>query len=168
MYRAGDAMKHHASLRWKMTALIVGGGMVSAVFATAGFAGFGMHRFWQRNGAEVATLGTILGNRAGAALALGDRKAASQLLDSLEPDELIRDAALYDAGGGCVAVFHRFQAGGCPPQPSDGARHGGDGLLLGLPVFAQGSRTGTLLLAAGPPSAAQPFLPVPVSALVIA
>ena len=136
-----------------MTALIVGGGMVSALFATAGFAGFGVRRFWERAASETATVGRILGDRAGSALVLGDRAAAGQVLASLRADDFVHAAALYDARGACFADFHRSGSAGCPPPPPDGARRDREGLTLALPVLADGSRAGTLLLMANPPAA---------------
>jgi signal transduction histidine kinase/CheY-like chemotaxis protein len=133
-----------------MTALLMGGGLVSAVLTTAGFAAFDVHRSRQRTGAEATALGRVVSGPAANALARGDRKAADQLLSSLQADDLIREAALYDAGGACVAVFHRSGAGGCPPQPPDGQQTGRNGLTLGQPVMAEGRRAGTLLLASGP------------------
>ena len=146
-------MKLHASIRWKVTALIVGGGIVSAVFTAAGFAGYDMHQFWQRTSADAATIGNRVGVDAGQALLRGDRQTAGRVLASLRADEIIRDAALYNDHGVCFAVFHRSGTGDCPAQPPDGARRDRLGLILGLPVAANGSRVGTLLLVAQPPAA---------------
>ena len=127
--------------------------MVSAVFTTAGFAGFDLRRFWQRTSAEVATISSMVSYHAGSALALGDQRAATHILATLREDDIIADAALYDVRGVCFAVFRRSGAEGCPAQPPDGARRDGSNLIFGLPVFAEGGRVGTLLLAARPPSA---------------
>jgi signal transduction histidine kinase/ActR/RegA family two-component response regulator len=109
-----------------------------------------MQRVWQRTSAEAATAGRMVSGGAASALALGDRTAAGQVLASLRADELIRDAALYDARGACFAAFHRSGSGGCPPPAPDGVRRGRDQLAVGLPVLADGRRLGTLVLIARP------------------
>jgi len=79
----------HGSIRWRMTALIVVGGVVSALLATAGIAGFEVNRFWLRTRAEVSTIACAAGYQAAQAVVRGDRNAAGQLLASLRADGLI-------------------------------------------------------------------------------
>jgi len=143
-----EAMKQPASLHWKMTALIVVGGVVSAVLATAGFAAFDLRQARQRAGTEVASVGRMVTRRAAAILGAGDGPAAERLLASLTADELIRAAALYDARGACLAIFHRIGDGGCPRLPADGIRSNGDSLTLLQPILARGLRVGSLMLVA--------------------
>jgi hypothetical protein len=47
-------MKRYASLRHKLTALIAGGGVVSAVIAAAGFSWMDLNRFRQNTNAQDA------------------------------------------------------------------------------------------------------------------
>ena len=142
------------SIRWRTTALIIGSGVVSATLIAAGIAGFELNRFRQRTSAEVAAVGSMAGCQAAPAVARGDRNAAGQVLASLRADGPIRDAALYDATGACLAAFHRSGTGGCPPAPHGVRRRDSNGLTLALPVVAEGVRVGTLLLWAGPPPVA--------------
>ncbi len=129
--------------------MIVGGGVVSATLIAAGIAVFEVDRFWQRTRAEVAAVGSLAAIQAAPAVARGDRDAAGRALASLQVDGLIRDAAVYDSTGACLAVFHRTSGGACPPEPRGGVRHDAAGLTMGLPVIADGVRAGTLVLRAG-------------------
>ena len=145
-------MKKYASLRWRLTALIAGGGAVAAVIAAAGFSWLDLHRFWDHTGAEVAAIGNIVADQVGPAITLSDQKAANELLGSLRADNLVRDAVLYSARGDCFAEFHRSGANGCPARPPDGTRREADALVLVRSVSAGGDRLGTLVLAGGVPS----------------
>jgi signal transduction histidine kinase/ActR/RegA family two-component response regulator len=128
----GEPMKQW-SIRWRTTALIVGGGVVSATLIAAGIAGFEVNRFWQRTGAEVAAVGSLASIQAAPAIVRGDRNTAGQLLASLQVDGLIHQAALYDAAGACFAVFQRSSegrsldgsAGGSPSGSPGGLTSGG-------------------------------------------
>ena len=142
----------HGSIRWRTAALIVGGGLVSALLTAAGIAGFGVNRFWQQTSEEVATVGWLVSYQAAPAVAGGDRESATRTLSSLRAHQFIREALLYDSAGACFAVFHRSSTGGCPPQTA-GQPGGSQGLTLRLPVPPDGARIGTLLLVAGPSAA---------------
>ena len=148
--RNGEAMKGR-SIRWRTTALIIGGSVVSAVLIAAGVAGFGVNRFWQATGAEVSVVGRLASYQAAPALTRGDREAAAQVLASLRGERPIRDALLYDEAGACFAAFHRSGKGGCPAQSGPGPGSDSIGLTVTLPVPPNGARMGTLLLVAGPP-----------------
>ena len=134
---------NQGSIRWKTTALIVGGGVVSALLTSAGIAGFEVNRFRQRISAEVAAVGSLAGYQVAPALARGDRDAAGRVLASLRVDGLIHDAVLYDVAGVCFAEFHRSSNNGCPPPSRSG-------WSASLPVQSEGVRLGTLMLLAGP------------------
>ena len=103
------------SIRWRTAALIVGGGVVSALLTAAGIAGFGVNGFWQWIGAEVSAVGSLASYQAAPALSSGDREAATRILSRLGADSFIHDAFLYDSAGACFAAFHRSSTGGCPP-----------------------------------------------------
>ncbi|HUB78309.1 MAG TPA: ATP-binding protein [Bryobacteraceae bacterium] len=139
------------SIRWRTTALIIGGSLVCAMLIAAGVAGFGVNRFWQATGAEMSVAGRLASYQAAPALVRGDRDAAAQVLASLSGDRPVRDALLYDVTGGCFAAFHRFSGGGCPSQPGTLSADNSVGLAVTLPVPPNGPRAGTLLLVAGPP-----------------
>ena len=96
-------MKPYASLRRKLTALIAGGGIVTALIATAGFSWLDVSRFWQNTNAQAEAIANIVSDQVEPAIALGDRKAAAEILNSLRADRTIRDAVLYDSRGACFA-----------------------------------------------------------------
>ena len=146
----GETMKRR-SIRWKTTALIIGGSLVCAMLIAAGVAGFGVNRFWQATGAEMSVAGRLASYQAAPFLANGDRDAAAQVLASLRSERPVRDALLYDAAGTCIAAFHRFSGGGCPAQTGAQSANDDVGLAVTLPVPPNGPRAGTLLLVAGPP-----------------
>jgi signal transduction histidine kinase/ActR/RegA family two-component response regulator len=141
---------NHGSIRWKTTALIVGGGTVSVLLTCAALAGFEAKRFWQRTAADVGIVGSLASYQAAPAVASRDRNAASQMLASLRADGLIQDAVLYDAQGACFAAFHGSGSGACPPPAGTGSPRDASGMTLLLPVPPVGARVGTLLLMAGP------------------
>jgi signal transduction histidine kinase/CheY-like chemotaxis protein len=138
------------SIRWRTTALVIGGSVASAMLIAAGVAGFGVNRFWRQTGSEVSATGRLVSYQAAPALAAGDRGAAAAVLSSLRAEGAVRDALLYDATGACFAGFHRTATGGCPPQASGGSRDDSGRLTVRLPVPPNGARVGTLLLTAGP------------------
>ena len=96
-------MKRYSPLRRKLTALIAGGGIVSALIAAAGFSYLDVNRFWQNTNAKVMAIASIVADQVEPAIALGDRKSAAEILNSLRADRTIRDAVLYDPRGGCFA-----------------------------------------------------------------
>jgi signal transduction histidine kinase/ActR/RegA family two-component response regulator len=144
-------MKSYASLRRKLTALIAGGGIVSALIAAAGFSWLDLNRFRENANAQVAALANIVVSQVEPSIALGDRKVATEILQSLRSDRMIQDAVLYDGEGACFAMA-RAALSDCPARPSDGLRRKGDAIILVRPIRADGERVGTLLLAAGVPS----------------
>ena len=163
-------MTRFSSLRGKLTALIAGGSMATAAIAAAGFSWFDFSRFWQTTGAEVAAISEVVADQSGPAVALGDRKAAEEILNSLRGDPLIRGAQLYDAQGACFASFQRVPERGCPARPPDGLRKTGGAIVLARPVEdylpqtqgerrgavpgkAESDRLGSLVLYAAMPSA---------------
>ena len=147
-------MKPYSSLRRKLTGLIAGGGIVTALIATAGFSWLDVSRFWQNTNAQAEAIASIVADQVEPAIALGDRKAAAETLNSLRADVTIRDAVLYDLRGGCFARMN-FPLAVCPPLPPDGAHHRQDAVVLAHPIRADGERRGTLVLSARIPSVRQ-------------
>ena len=147
-------MKPHTSLRWRLTAFVMCGGIVAAVLTTMGFAAFDLYRSWERTGMELSTAGAMMEDGAAQAIVAGNSQAAGRVLVSLQADRIIADAALYDAAGHCLAVFHRSGASGCPAMPRNGLSRDSGGTVLGLPIFMDSSRVGTLLLQARRPEVA--------------
>src|ERR1019366_5525934 len=129
----GAGMKRYSSLRRKLTALIAGGGIVTALIAAAGFSWLDVHRFWESTNAEVFAISSIVADQVEPAIALGDRKAAAEILDSLLADRTIRDAVIYDAHGVCFARMNS-PAAPCPPLPPDGLHPQQDAVVLSANV----------------------------------
>jgi signal transduction histidine kinase/DNA-binding response OmpR family regulator len=100
-------MKAPNSLRWRMTWLIVGGSLVSAVIATAGFSWRDFNQRSRYTSSEVLTVGNIIAEQVGPAVTLGDKKAAEEILNSLRSDAGIVQAILYDVHGKCFASYSR-------------------------------------------------------------
>ena len=147
-------MRRYASLRWRLTGLIVAGSVVSAVIAAAGFSWVELKRFWIHSRAEVQAVGNVISDQVGPAITLDDRKAAGEILASLRSDGLIHDAILYSRGGACFADYRRSNVGGCRAGPSRTPRSGPDTIVVSLPVVVGEDRVGTLLLSAAVPSVA--------------
>ena len=145
-------MKRYRSLRWKLAALIASGSVLTTIIAVAGFVWVDLNRFWEHTADEAAAICGVVGDQLGPAVALGDRKAAREILNSLRSEPLIRDAAVYDARSACFAVFRPPEGGGCPARPPDGRHASRNAIVLARPIEADGERLGTLALFAGIPS----------------
>jgi signal transduction histidine kinase/ActR/RegA family two-component response regulator len=147
-------MRRYSSLRRKLTALIAGGGIVTALIAAAGFSWLDVHRFWESTNAEVFAISSIVADQVEPAIALGDRKAAAEILNSLLADRTIRDAVIYDAHGVCFARMSSPSTT-CPPLPPDGVHPRQDTVVLARAIQVDGERQGTLVLSANVPSMAE-------------
>jgi signal transduction histidine kinase/CheY-like chemotaxis protein len=145
-------MKTYTSLSRKLTVLIAGGAMVSALIAAVGFSWFNFNRYWQHTNAELTAISDVVADQVGPAITLGDLKSAREILSSVRADPLIRDAMLYDVAGGCFAAFHRSTGTGCPRAPRDGIRRELNTLVFARAVNAGNERLGTLVMAATIPS----------------
>jgi len=132
-------MKGYSPLRRKLTALIAGGGIVSALIAAAGFSYLDVNRFWQNTNARVMAIASIVGDQAEPAIALGDRKSAAEILNSLRADRTIRDAVIYDQGSGCFARMNVVSAA-CPPLPPDGLHRMRGAVVLVRSIRSDGER----------------------------
>ena len=147
-------MKRYSSVRRKLMALIAGGGIVSALIAAAGFSWLDVNRFWQSTNAQVVAIASIVADQVEPAIALGDRKAAAEILNSLRADPSIRDAVLYDPHGDCFARANG-QPGTCPVLPPDGLHRQRGEVFLVRSIRIDGERQGTLVIRAGVPSMAE-------------
>jgi signal transduction histidine kinase len=145
-------MNGYVSLRWKLTALIAAGSVVTAAIAAAGFCWFDLHRFWELSSSGVASVGSIVADQAAPAIMLGDRNAATDILSSLRADPIIQHAVLYGAHNQCFAEFQRVPVRSCPPPPADGIRRTPTAFVLGRPLMQDGERLGTLRLEVAVPS----------------
>src|SRR5205823_14265584 len=134
--RETAGMKTYTSLRWSLAARIVGGGVLAALIAAAGFTWFDLHRYWQRTDAEVSAIANVMAGDLGPAITRDDLESAAGILSSVRADALIRDAMLYDIGGGRFAGYHRPANTGCPALAPDGMRRQLDTLVVARPVNA--------------------------------
>lgn len=145
-------MKQFSSLRWKLTLLIIGGSVMTAVISAAGFSWWDLKRFWEHIGAEISAVGNIVADQVAPALVFNDPKSADEILNSLRSDERIRHAVLYSKTKTCFAAFGRDSVKSCPPVPRDGIQRQSGALTITRPVLVGEDRVGTLMLAANVPS----------------
>ncbi len=146
-------MRRYSSLQWRLTALIVGGSVLTAVIAAGGFCWLDLQRVGQNTIAEVTAIGNIVADQVGPAILFQDGNAAGEILNSLGADQLIQSAILYDSRDNCMAVYRRVRGNGCPAKPPDGISEEGDRPIVARPVQAGSDRLGTLVLQAVVPSA---------------
>ncbi len=144
-------MKEYSSLRWRLTAMIVAGSVVTALVAAAGFSWLDVGRFRQQVHTQVSAIGKIVVDQVGPAITLGDRKAAAEILGSLRADSLIQDAVLADTEGVCFAVFHRNAVSRCGGEPHRQESRK-NASTVSLTVENGGERLGDLTLSAVVPS----------------
>jgi signal transduction histidine kinase len=143
-------IQRYASLRWKLTFLVVSASTFAVCLAAAGFTWLDIQRFWGHTGAEVGAVGDIVADQVGPAITLSDRTAAQDVLASLRADAVIREAQLYDGRGVLFATVSQ-EASAPRTQPRDGIHRTNSGLIVSRPVMAGGERIGTLVLTAGIP-----------------
>ncbi|MEO8597724.1 MAG: ATP-binding protein [Candidatus Solibacter sp.] len=151
MRAAVGRLRRGASLKWKLTSLIVAGSAFAAILAAAGFTWFDLRRYWQHTGDEITAIGNIVADQVGPAITLGDRSAAKDILSSLRAEAFLRDAALYDRRG------ELFTSAGKPSSvlarpPADGVHRSDKAVIVARPVIAGSERIGTLVLRADIPT----------------
>ena len=93
-----EALPGRLSLRWRISFLIVLGGVVSAVFTTLCFATFDLIRSRKQVSVELASAGNLVSVPAAAAIARNDREEAHAVLAAFRINPYVRQAALYRAG----------------------------------------------------------------------
>jgi hypothetical protein len=145
-------MNRALSLRAKLISVIVGVSLVAAGLAAAGFSWLDVRRFRQFTESQVVAAGNIVADQSAPAIALGDRKAAREILSSLHADPRIDEAVLYSADGSYFVAFSRSGRRWCPPVVSDGVQREADNLVFRRAILADGERLGSLLLVAKVPS----------------
>jgi signal transduction histidine kinase/CheY-like chemotaxis protein len=143
-------IRQYASLRWKLTFLVILASTFAVCLAAAGFTWLDIQRFWGHTGAEVGAVGDIVADQVGPAITLGDHAGAKDVLASLRADAVIREAELYD-GRGMLFATMRQEASTPRTRPADGIHRTDSGLIVAKPVMAGGERIGTLVLTAGIP-----------------
>jgi len=127
--------------------MIAVGGVITAIVAAAGFSWSDLNRFWQSATTEGAAVASIVADQVGAAVMLGDRKSANEILASLRTDDRILEAALFDSKGLCFASFERNGGAMSRTRWPDGIHRQQDRLVIVRGVMAGDERIGTLLVA---------------------
>jgi signal transduction histidine kinase len=89
----------------------------------------------------------ILAASVSAALAFDDEKAMREYVDALRVNRDVAGAAVYDAGGRAVVVFHRPGAPAPPARaPTLGSKVAGRRVTVTRPVAEQGAQLGAVYL----------------------
>ena len=127
----------HGSIHRKTTVLIVGGGIVSAIMTVACAVALESRRSAAGARAQIDAIMTLASREAAAAAVSGDPRAARRLLQTFQAAPYVHDAALYNAGGACLAAIHQCRTAGTKD------------LSAALPLTDAGARVGTLVLIAG-------------------
>ncbi len=120
--------------------LLACGAAVTSLIVAAGFTWMDLELGRERIGAHVAGLARIVAAQAEGPLARGDLPGATEILLWLRADELVRDAALFDARGARVAEFQRYPGDGLSAPPPDGVRQELNSLLVACPAGPQRHR----------------------------
>jgi diguanylate cyclase (GGDEF)-like protein/PAS domain S-box-containing protein len=141
----------NASIRTKLSVLVILNTSAALVMAGAGFLGYESFQSRRVATREMSALAEIVAAGNTAALSFGDRKASRETLDSLHTDQQLLRAAVFDKDGSSFASYHR--SGSRPEVVFDNLRQDGnyfeDGtLLLFQPILFSGDRIGTVLLVA--------------------
>jgi len=94
---------------------------------------------------DVVAQAAILADNSTAALAFGDRAAATETLQALRAKANIEFACLYDMTGGVFSQFANRPDEACPANaPSDGMERLADSVRVTQPVAISGRRMGTI------------------------
>ncbi|THD71163.1 response regulator [Phenylobacterium sp.] len=95
----------------------------------------------------------ILAASVSAALSFDDRAAMREYVDALRVNRAVAAAAVYDATGQAVVVFHRPDAHAPPPRtPAIGSRFAERHVTVTRPVSERGQRLGAVYLETQPES----------------
>ena len=141
-----------SSLRWRLSVLIACACLVTAVIAVAGFSWRDLNRFRDHRHSAIQAITSVIADQSGAALTLGDRRAASEVLSALRADSGIRRAVLYDIAGACFAAFSRSGESNCAPHDEKAAGAAAGTVVFTSEVLAGGDLVGGLLLVADEPA----------------
>jgi two-component system, sensor histidine kinase len=137
-------MMERFSLRWKFILAIAAGTVMSATLVAAGFSWRDWNRYWEHTTAEISALANVVSSQLGAAVMLGDKRAAAEVVASLGSDSRIRSATVYGTEKGCFAAFTRSKSQSCPLRPEDGIYRDHDALIVTRSITAGEDRIGTL------------------------
>ncbi len=142
------------SIKTKLSLLAVASAAIALTLCCLGFVSNDVRMIKAAKVEECQTLANMLGFHSAAALKSRDVQAAHALLQSLESQPSIDQAALLDAEGNVVAAYGKDPRQTVePPQRTNGDGEGyaftdAGALELWHPIFDNGQPAGTLLLRA--------------------
>ena len=148
--RPFDVLRN-ASIRAKLTLLILGFSAAALILAGAGLLSYEGYEYRRAASQEMSALAEIVAAGSTAALSFGDRQAARETLASLHGDLRLQRAVVYDRSR---TQFATYQQGGtlapeAPASPrADGSYFEHGTLLLFQPIQFDNERIGTVLLVA--------------------
>ncbi|MEO8430841.1 MAG: ATP-binding protein [Acidobacteriota bacterium] len=116
---------------------------VALLLSTLGATLYEVFSFRARTEAELTVLADVIGANSTAALAFGDRSAATEALATLSADPRVMAATLHDARKTLFAAYTRSDAGAGRPGAKSGQRYG-----ILRPVLLDSARIGTIRLEA--------------------
>ena len=133
------------SIRRKLVAIVTLSTALALVLANGALLAWDFVNYRVDLQNDLESVAAIVGANSTAALEFGDPETAAELLSSLEAQNHVRWAAIYDADG---VVFARFSRPPAPPPPvtppPDGAREMDRGLEVTRPIMLKGTRVGTI------------------------
>jgi signal transduction histidine kinase len=144
----------HASLRWKLAAVVLVTTVAAMALATAGL---GMHDAMNARAAflvQRVSVADVVAASAAPALQAGQRGPAAEALAALGTDPLARAASLYDPAGNLLASWSRddFPAYAAPPMPADMTDASADPEHMFRPVLVDGTPVGAIYVDSLPPT----------------
>jgi diguanylate cyclase (GGDEF)-like protein/PAS domain S-box-containing protein len=147
--RRPDVAVKSASIRTKLTVVIVLTTSAALLMAGAGFLGYESFQSRRVVTREISALAEIVAASNTAALSFGDKKAALETLNSLHGDQRLLRAVVYDKAGDPFAAYAAAagnKGAGSEHLRPDGTYFEHDAMLLFRPITFSGERIGTVLL----------------------
>lgn len=141
-----------ASIRRKLTLVIVLTSVIALLMATAAAVGYEFFRFHYDRLSELTAQAEIIEANSAAALAARNRLAADKVLASMQTQPEVVSARIFDNDGRLFAEYVRPDAIALPislPVQSRGYRFEGRYVLFYYPVSLKGRTIGTLVLCSG-------------------
>lgn len=99
-------------MKWKLAMLPLASGCLTLILTFVLLTAYEFRRVRLVTSSELGAVAVIIGDNCAAALALGDRSGAREVLRSLRNDSRIVEAAIYDVSGAQFARYVRAPGGG--------------------------------------------------------
>lgn len=135
-----------ASIRWKLTVLMAGNTAMVLTLAAVALGAYEISTFKRALEQKLTVVAEIVGRNSTAALAFGDRAAASDVLGALDAEPSIELGAVYDKADNPLASYvARDAEASVPDVPGDvGVRISGRQMVIVRPIVLDGERVGTV------------------------